>query len=280
MIIFKTARDLSAWLSAAKGSGQSAGFVPTMGALHEGHLSLIRQSRAANDRTVCSIFVNPTQFNNAEDFSNYPVTIEKDIEQLLAAGCDALFLPSVAEVYPPGHVKKQYALGPVEEVLEGAFRPGHFQGVCEVVERLLDVVAPQRLYLGQKDFQQCMVLRKLLSLTGKDAAIELMIAPTLREPDGLAMSSRNLRLDAEQRSKATAIYQCLDGIRKHFGEKDNRSLEAAAKAELEKQGFVVDYIAICEPSTLLPLEGNNRPAVVLAAAFLGPVRLIDNMVID
>ncbi|RYY40790.1 MAG: pantoate--beta-alanine ligase [Chitinophagaceae bacterium] len=280
MIIFKTARDLSAWLSAAAADGQSTGFVPTMGALHEGHLSLVRQSRAANGRTVCSIFVNPTQFNNADDFSNYPVTIEKDIELLLGAGCDALFLPSVQEVYPPEHVKKHYALGPVETVLEGAFRPGHFQGVCEVVERLLDIVAPQRLYLGQKDFQQCMVLQKLLALTSKNAHTDLIIAPTLREADGLAMSSRNLRLSDDERKGSIAIFQNLDRIRLAFGTKDSRELEAEAKSDLEGKGFRVDYIAICEPATLLPKTDGRRPAVVLAAAYLGPVRLIDNLVLS
>ncbi|TCZ73888.1 pantoate--beta-alanine ligase [Flaviaesturariibacter aridisoli] len=280
MIIFKTARDLSNWLSDTASAHLSVGFVPTMGALHEGHLSLIARSRADNARTVCSIFVNPTQFNNSEDYSNYPISIDRDVEQLLSAGCDALFLPSVSEVYPPAHVKKHYDLGPVETVLEGAFRPGHFQGVCEVVERLLDIVRPQRLYLGQKDFQQCMVLRRLLQLTGKESETELVIAPTLRESDGLAMSSRNLRLDAAQRGQATAIFRVLEGIRSRFGTGDNRSLEAEATAALEVQGFRVDYIAICEPDTLLPKLDGQKPAVVLAAAFLGPVRLIDNMVME
>lgn len=280
MTIFKTARDLSDWLATAATAGRSAGFVPTMGALHEGHLSLIACSKAADELTVCSIFVNPTQFNNPDDFQNYPVTIERDIELLLGAGCDALFLPSVAEVYPSGHVKKHYDLGPVETVLEGAFRPGHFQGVCEVVERLLDIVQPARLYLGQKDFQQCMVLRRLLALTGKDRQTELVVVPTLRETDGLAMSSRNLRLDAEQRLRATAIYRALDSVRRQFGKAVNRDLEAEATRQLEALGFRVDYVALCEPDTLLPLQAATRPAVVLAAAFLGPVRLIDNLVLD
>ncbi|GAB4091801.1 4-phosphopantoate--beta-alanine ligase [Flaviaesturariibacter terrae] len=280
MTIFKTAQDLRAWLAAARADGLSSGFVPTMGALHDGHLSLLRAARQHNQVTVCSIFVNPTQFNNPDDFDNYPSSIEHDIEQLLGADCDVLFLPSVSEVYPPGHIKKHYDLGPVEQVLEGAFRPGHFQGVCEVVERLLDVVQPDRLYLGQKDFQQCMVLRRLLEISGKDKDIELVIAPTLRESDGLAMSSRNLRLDAQQRGQATAIYRALDGIRRAFGSAGNRALEAEATKALAEQGFRVDYVAICEPATLLPLEGTQKPAVVLAAAHLGDVRLIDNIVID
>jgi pantoate--beta-alanine ligase len=278
MNVFKTARDLSTWLADARQNGLSVGFVPTMGALHEGHLSLIRSSRETNQITVCSIFVNPTQFNNAEDFQNYPITIEKDLEQLLGSGCDALFLPSVAEIYPAAHIKKHYDLGPVETVLEGAFRPGHFQGVCEVVDRLLELVAPDRLYLGQKDFQQCMVIARLLQITGLKT--DLVIAPTLREPDGLAMSSRNLRLNKDQRQEALAIYRNLDRIRTQFGSVPNEQLENDAKNDLESAGFAIDYISICEPATLLPKTGSEKPVVVLAAATLGSVRLIDNVVIE
>ncbi|TCJ19225.1 pantoate--beta-alanine ligase [Flaviaesturariibacter flavus] len=280
MYIFKTARDLSEFLSQSRAGGQTIGFVPTMGALHPGHLSLIREARAANAVTVCSIFVNPTQFNNPDDFTNYPSTIDADVEQLLTAGCDVLFLPPVAEVYPAGHVKRHYDLGPVETVLEGAFRPGHFQGVCQVVDRLLDLVAPDRLYLGQKDFQQCMVVRRLLELTGRQGKTELVIVPTMREEDGLAMSSRNLRLSPAQRSAALALSRALDRIRTGFDSNDNRALEQAATESLRSDGFRVDYVAICAPETLLPLENKQKPAVALIAATIGPVRLIDNMVIE
>src|SRR5215212_8351624 len=171
MIIFKTPDALSGHINQQKKSGKKIGFVPTMGALHEGHLSLIGVAKKPNDLTICSIFVNPTQFNNPEDFKLYPVTIEKDIEQLIRAGCDILFLPSVDEMYPAGHSKKHYPLGRIETILEGYYRPGHFQGVCQIVDRLLDIVRPDNLYLGQKDFQQCMVIRKLLQLLGKDGDI-------------------------------------------------------------------------------------------------------------
>ncbi|RYZ21210.1 MAG: pantoate--beta-alanine ligase [Chitinophagaceae bacterium] len=280
MYIFKTARELSDFLTRSRNGGQTIGFVPTMGALHPGHLSLIREARAGNAVTVCSIFVNPTQFNNPEDFTNYPITIDSDVEQLITAGCDVLFLPSVAEVYPAGHVKQHYALGPVETVLEGAFRPGHFQGVCEVVDRLLELVDPDRLYLGQKDFQQCMVIRRLLELTGRQGRTELVIVPTMRETDGLAMSSRNLRLSAEQRVLALEISRQLRHVGERFGSASNDLLESDAKSALEAKGFQVDYISIAEPATLLPQPRAQKPAVVLAAATIGPVRLIDNMLIE
>ena len=162
MILFKQAGAITEHLQRQKNIGKTVGFVPTMGALHEGHLSLINQCRSGNDITVCSIFINPTQFNNPEDFKHYPVTLSMDIEQLVASKCDILFLPSTSEIYPPAYLKKNYDLGSIEHNLEGYYRPGHFQGVCEVVDRLLDIITPDNLYLGQKDFQQCMVIKKLL----------------------------------------------------------------------------------------------------------------------
>src|SRR5438270_8267338 len=204
MIIFKRAVDLEHYLFEQKRSGRNIGFVPTMGALHKGHLSLI--SRAGKSGlVVCSIFVNPTQFNDPEDFKNYPVNIENDMELLVQSGCDVLFLPSVEEIYPAGFSKKHYDLGPIEFVLEGAHRPGHFQGVCQVVDRLLQIVQPDDLFTGQKDYQQCMVIRKLISLVGMEDRVNLVVVPTVREKDGLAMSSRNLRLNEEQRKKAPLV---------------------------------------------------------------------------
>jgi pantoate--beta-alanine ligase len=202
------------------------------------------------------------------------------VEQLLPAGCDVLFLPSVDEIYPPGHEQRHYALGTVENVLEGAFRPGHFQGVCQVVDRLLELTQPDRLYLGQKDFQQCMVIRRLLELTGRSGSVELVIVPTMREQDGLAMSSRNLRMNEAQRTLSLEISRQLGNIRAHFAEQSNEALQRGATEALEAAGFQVDYISIAEPATLLPLNDKQRPAVVLAAATIGPVRLIDNMLID
>lgn len=279
MLIFKQAHDLQQHLQLQRQTGKQIGFVPTMGALHQGHLSLIRRSISENDLTVCSIFVNPTQFNNPSDYRHYPITIERDIELLLTTGCDVLFLPPVSEVYPPNHQKKHYDLGPIETILEGAFRPGHFQGVCEVVDRLLQLVEPQILYLGQKDFQQCMVVRRLLELTGRTLP-ELRIGETLRERDGLAMSSRNLRLSPADRQKAPALFQCLQRIKANLATHPAAELEQRAQAELEAAGFIVDYVAIRRTSDLQPAPNGKDPKVVLAAATLNGIRLIDNLAVN
>src|SRR5688572_27892247 len=239
MIIFKSSHQLSHHIVKQKKSGKKIGFVPTMGALHEGHLSLIKSSKATNDLTICSIFINPTQFNNAEDFKHYPVTIEKDLELLISHDCDVLFLPTVAEMYPPGHITKTYALGEIETILEGYYRPGHFQGVCQIVDRLLEVVQPHQLFLGQKDFQQCMVIKKLLTLLNK-TEINLVIVPTAREKDGLAMSSRNLRLNAEQRKLAPSIYKELSLIKNQLNDMSTKDLKEQAIENLTNKGFHVD----------------------------------------
>lgn len=280
MILFKKAKPLSTYLLQQKNEGKTFGFVPTMGALHFGHLSLIRTSKTSDDLTVCSIFVNPTQFNNPEDLKNYPVTIEKDIEQLVSQNCDVLFLPPADEIYPVGHVKKYYELGDIETRLEGLFRPGHFQGVCEVVDRLLEIVQPNDLYLGQKDFQQCIVIKKLIELTGRTNELNLTIVPTVREKDGLAMSSRNLRLDKEQRILATAIYEELNSIRNNLHTATFDHLKATAKKNLQQKGFVVDYIEIAKTKDLSPAINANEPLVALAAATTGKVRLIDNLLLN
>jgi pantoate--beta-alanine ligase len=279
MVIFKTARPLTAFLTDARVESGTIGFVPTMGALHEGHLSLVRRSGAVTGLTVCSIFVNPTQFTNPDDLKHYPVTIEKDIDMLIGAGCDVLFLPDVGEVYPPGHQKKSYDLGSLEGLLEGAHRPGHFQGVCEVVDRLLQLVTPDHLFMGQKDFQQCLVIRRLLDLTGRTQSTALHVEPTFREEDGLAMSSRNLRLSPAQREPATHISRVLFKIRDRFGTSSPRFLEADATNELAAAGFAVDYVAICDRNTLLPLQHGQTNGVALIAATLGKIRLIDNLLL-
>lgn len=280
MIIFKKAADISAHLDQQIKNGNTIGFAPTMGALHEGHLSLIKKAREENRITVCSIFVNPTQFNNPEDLQHYPVTIEKDIEQLIHAGCDVLFLPPVYEIYPPGFHAKQYDLGSLETVFEGKYRPGHFQGVCQVVDRLLEIVRPNRLYLGQKDFQQCMVISRLIELLGKETKIAVVIVPTMREPDGLAMSSRNLRLSETQRKKAPGIFTELNFIQSHVHEQALSALQEAARAHLEAQGFRVDYIEIVHRQDLSAAKDASAPLVVLAAASIDQIRLIDNMLLN
>lgn len=281
MIIFKKAADIGIFLQQKRQNNPKTGFVPTMGALHQGHISLIESARSENDLVVCSIFVNPTQFNDPKDFQNYPITIENDIDLLEKAGCDALFLPAVEEMYPAGlENKKTYALGYLETVLEGRYRPGHFQGVCQVVHRLLTIVPADRLYLGQKDFQQCMVIRKMIEL--ENLPIETVICPTLRETDGLAMSSRNMRLDKEAREKAVEISRTLLHIKSSLKAGDLSELKTAAVEQLNRTGFKTDYVEIADADTLelIGRWDGKQKLVALCAAFLGEVRLIDNMLLQ
>ena len=280
MILFKKAGPLTAYIQQQKSLGKTVGFVPTMGALHKGHISLLALSKQQTDIAVCSIFVNPTQFNDPEDFKRYPVTVEKDIAQLSAAGADILFLPSVEEIYPPNHIKKQYGLGEIETLWEGHYRPGHFQGVCEVVDRLLNIVQPNQLHMGQKDYQQCMVIKKLLALTGKEKDIQLHIVPTQREASGLAMSSRNQRLSPDEKQKASSIYQALHYIKDNIYSMPPEVLMKQATAQLQEKGFTVDYIAIADAHTLQPATDISKPLIALAAAYLGKVRLIDNLLLN
>lgn len=283
MIIFKKIGDLHKWLEAQRLAGYSIGFVPTMGALHAGHLSLIESSLKANPVTVCSIFVNPTQFNDPKDFEKYPVTIEKDIELLANAGCDILFLPAVKEIYPDElSPALKYELGDLERILEGKFRPGHFQGVCMVVHRLLEIVMPANLYLGQKDYQQCMVIKKLIELIELSNTILVNICPTLRETDGLAMSSRNVRLSEDERKKATAIFRNLSYIKENLTKGDLKSLKETAFRNLSEVGFKVDYIEIADANDLSIIDSwdGQKKLVALAAAFMTEVRLIDNILLN
>ena len=277
MIIFKSASQLTTYLEEQRNSGASIGFVPTMGALHQGHISLIGQSKEHNTVTVCSIFINPTQFNNKEDFKLYPITIEKDIEQLINAGCSVLFLPTEAEIYPSNYTPVFYELGKLENILEGYYRPGHFQGVCQVVDRLLSIVNPHNIYIGQKDYQQCMVIKRLIELIGKSGQIHINIAPTIRENDGLAMSSRNLRLSINQRKKALTIYTELIAIKENLHQEPIDQLIKEATRHLEEAGFSVDYVAIANADSLEPASNNKEQLVALIAAKLGSIRLIDNI---
>ena len=281
MILFKKAADITIYLLQQREQGNSIGFIPTMGALHSGHISLLNDSKKINSLSVCSIFVNPAQFNDAKDFDNYPTTIENDIDALEAAGCDVLFLPSVLEVYPKGteHVEK-YDLGYLETVLEGKFRPGHFQGVCLVMHRLLTIVAANELYIGQKDYQQCMVIKKLVDL--KDIKTNINICATLREADGLAMSSRNMRLTEQQRKEAVKIFETLSYLKKNMKPGDLKALKQVATKSLTETGFKPDYVEIAHADNLEILDSwdGRTKTVALIAAFLGDVRLIDNMVLQ
>ena len=284
MIVFKSILGLQNYLQKKKQKGLSVGFVPTMGALHQGHISLINAANKQVDITVCSVFVNPTQFNDSKDFERYPVTIEDDILLLEKNNCDVLFLPSVVEMYPNGIVSSiHYDLGFVETVLEGAFRPGHFQGVCQVVHLLLKIVQPEILFLGQKDYQQCMVLKKMLTLTKLDQSVTINICPILREPSGLAMSSRNVRLTGEQKEKATVIFKSLLFIQKNIYTSSIDALEQKVKLQLLDNGFEqIDYVAVANANDLSLIEqwDKKTPIIALIAGFIGGVRLIDNMILN
>jgi pantoate--beta-alanine ligase len=276
MIIFKKAADIHNFLATKIKENQSIGFVPTMGALHEGHISLINKSKAANSITICSIYVNPTQFNNPLDFEKYPITIESDIAMLEEAGCDLLFLPSTDEIYPEDFVKINYELGYLETILEGKYRPGHFQGVCMVVERLLKIITCDILYLGQKDYQQCMVIEKMISL--RNMNIQLVIAPTVRETDGLAMSSRNRRLSDEERQNAVVIFNSLMNMKSQINEHSIEEIVTEAKKMITEKGFEVDYVELTDRH-LKPIEKTAQPngIIALIAATINNIRLIDNM---
>lgn len=281
MIIYKKALPLQNNLSQLKSSNKKIAFVPTMGALHDGHLALINESKTADAITVCSIFVNPTQFNDKSDFEKYPVTIEHDVYLLEKANTEILFLPSVEEIYPEGLATNySYDLGYLETILEGFYRPGHFQGVCRVMHKLLTIVQPDDLFMGQKDYQQCMVIKRLIELY--NMATKLHIVPTQREQNGLAMSSRNLRLSDEAKEKASAIFQALTFIRKKVLSAPIEQLKNEASRIILSAGFEkIDYIEICDADTLMPLDKlRETKMVALVAAFIEGVRLIDNMLLN
>lgn len=278
MIIFKQAAALDKYLEQQRSMQRKTGFIPTMGALHEGHLTLVKAAQEHRTVSICSIFVNPTQFNDPSDYKKYPQTLDKDIYRLEEAGTDILFLPSVQEMYPQGiHHLEHYNLGYLETILEGQYRPGHFQGVCQVMSRLLQLTKPDELFMGQKDYQQCMVVQWLLQHLSMNT--RFIAVPTVRESDGLAMSSRNMRLPEADRKKAPAIYQALEYIRRHITAGPLPALLGEARSLLEKEGFKIDYVTIADAGSLMPTDhwDGKQTLVALIAAFLGEVRLIDNM---
>lgn len=279
MLIFKKTKDLISYLTELRLSKKSIGFVPTMGALHEGHISLIQKASKENDLVVCSIFVNPSQFNQKEDFDKYPISTSKDIKMLVQASCDILFLPLVDEIYPIGwQTQQNLDLGGLEKLWEGHFRPGHFDGVVQIVSLLLEIVCPQKLYLGQKDYQQCAIIQKLISI--KKYSIQLEICSTIREADGLAMSSRNARLAIADRQIASALFQAATYIKNHFQTMPNKELlESAKSLFLQNERINLEYMEIVDRLDLSILEKEKTHAVLIIAAWVGGVRLIDNMLL-
>jgi pantoate--beta-alanine ligase len=281
MILFKKSGDLRRWLADHKNKRGKTGFVPTMGALHEGHLRLIETCRSRSDLSICSIFINPAQFNDRSDFEKYPVSLEKDIEMLAKAGTDLVFIPSVNEIYPQGDTGLEtYDLGTLETILEGRYRPGHFQGVCQVMRRLLGIIAPEYLFMGQKDYQQCLVVQRLISLL--KIQVEFHTVPTIREADGLALSSRNQRLTEEQRKNASAIFKALKYIRESLVSGNTDTVIESAMQILDEARFKTDYISISRAADLQPIQNfdGKVKALALIAAFQGEVRLIDNILLN
>ncbi len=281
MIIFKYAADVIHQVKKGRQTETATGFIPTMGALHQGHTSLLQKSKQVCGLTVGSIFINPTQFTNADDFKKYPVTLENDIYALEKNGCDILFLPEVKEMYPNGTIpEKHFDLGYLETILEGKFRPGHFQGVCQVVCRLLEIISPTHLFMGQKDYQQCLVIKRLLEL--ENSEIVLVICETLREANGLAMSSRNLRLSDQQKEQASHIYKMLLHVKQNITSGSLLLLKKEAKEYLTINGFKPDYVEIATANNLKPVDkwDGKTELVVLAAAYFGEVRLIDNLILN
>ncbi|HAT6617826.1 pantoate--beta-alanine ligase [Corynebacterium striatum] len=274
MQVFTTKKELVEFRAQQDDQRRSVGLVPTMGALHAGHGSLIKAAREANDVVVVSVFVNPLQFSDlgeCDDFRNYPRNVEADAAFVESLGADAVFAPSVEEMYPSGTPLAWVRTGAMGEVLEGASRPGHFDGVATVVSKLFNLVRPTRAYFGQKDAQQVAVLRRMVA--DLDFPVELVAAPIVRAADGLAESSRNQRLNDAERTQALALSRTLFGLR----DGKFNSVEEASKALDASDGVRVDYLTVVDPQTLKPVDVNARPALALVAAHVGPVRLIDNL---
>lgn len=278
MKIIRTVKELKDAVNALKAEGKSVGLVPTMGALHDGHISLVEQARRDNDAVVVSVFVNPTQFNNPDDLRTYPRTEDADCRRLEAAGVDFAFIPSVEEMYPEPDTRV-FDLGDVAAVMEGAMRPGHFNGVAQVVSRLFAMVNPDRAYFGEKDFQQIAVIRRMVEL--EKFAIEIVSCPIKRESDGLAMSSRNVRLSARQREVAPNIYRILKESVE--AKASGLSLEETKRKVIEEINaypeMEVEYYEIVNADDMQPVGDWNdcRQAVGCITVYLGDVRLIDNI---
>ena len=279
MIICQTVSELNQKREEFRKSGQSLGFVPTMGALHDGHLSLIKRSKEENSKTAVSVFVNPTQFNNPDDLIRYPRTPEKDSGLLESVQTDLAFFPDEDQIYPDGRSENEsFDFGNLERVMEGRFRPGHFKGVAQVVSRLFEIVNPRAAYFGEKDFQQLAIIRELVRIKKYD--IEIVGCPTVREHDGLAMSSRNLLLTPEMRTEAAKISQALFYVRSHQKKMGVEELKQKAIEMISGSGTLkVEYLEIAEEKTLQPVnEWNDKIKLrCLTAVQAGNIRLIDNV---
>jgi pantoate--beta-alanine ligase len=279
MFIFKTVQDLQKHIQNLHKKGKSIGLVPTMGALHYGHLSLMQAAQNQCDITVCSIFVNPTQFNDAKDLEKYPRTTEQDIDLLSRVETDILFLPNVDAVYPKDlAINIDLDFGTLDKLMEGEHRPGHFSGVAQVVKRLLDIVKPDKLFMGQKDYQQFCICRSMIEQLR--VRTEIVMCPIIRQENGLAMSSRNMRLTVVEKEIALNISRILKATKKRFKPSNIEETKKIAIVELNNiTEFQLDYFEIVDGKTLLLATENSESVVACTAVFVGEVRLIDNVVI-
>jgi len=279
--IFRTKQELQHELAGIRQQNQVITLVPTMGALHEGHLSLINYAKPLTDITVCSIFVNPTQFNDPKDLEKYPRPIENDIALLESVSCDILFMPTVEEMYPENDPEWHIDLGNLDQIWEGEHRPGHFQGVTQIVFKLFDLVKPNQACFGQKDFQQVMVIQRMIDIKKLD--IKLLICPIIRSEEGLALSSRNARLSEEGKENALTLITALRFIKDNLEQKSVAELLDGAKEILASNPAVeLEYLSICETSTLAPVDNieTGKDYVALIAAWVEKVRLIDNILLS
>ena len=277
MNVFKKISETTHYLENQKKAGKTIGFVPTMGALHDGHLELMRRAKSENNILAVSIFVNPIQFNNPDDLKKYPRDIEKDSKLLESVGCNVLFVPDVNEMYPE-EVNKTYDFGLLENVMEGAFRSGHFNGVAVVVKKLFEIILPDRAYFGEKDFQQLAIIQKLVEI--ENLPVKIVPCPIVRESDGLAMSSRNERLTKAERNLAPFIYKTLNSVKEKASSMTVDEVKLMVENMFRDQPeFTLEYFEIADAVNLQPV-GNWRETqgiVAFIAAFLGNVRLIDNI---
>ncbi len=273
--------ELQQYVQHWKGHGESIAFIPTMGNLHQGHMSLIDKGQSLCDRSICSIFVNPMQFGPNEDFSHYPRTLEQDIAQLETIGCDLVYMPAASELYPEGLDKiTQVAVTGLTQIFEGLHRPGHFAGVATIVLKLLNIVKPDVSVFGKKDFQQYCVISKMVQ--DLNLGVDIIGAETTRESSGLATSSRNQYLSEDQKALAPLIYQTLGASATSItaGERNFGVLENQAIKQLDQAGFETDYFCVCSAETLKPASAKDRRLVILVTASLGETRLLDNIEIE
>jgi len=277
MKVLKSKKTLIDYVERQREMGKKIGFAPTMGALHQGHLSLYKAAKKENDEVISSIFVNPTQFNNPDDFQKYPKTLEKDLELLEKAGVDAVYVPNVEEMYPDGLNSKKYDFDGLENEMEGKYRPGHFDGVGTIVEELFRQVQPHNAYFGEKDYQQLAIIKKMVEKT--KLPVKIHEVPTLREEDGLAMSSRNVRLTETQRKEATIIYETLVKVKEWFKVLSVEEIKLRVLEIFRNSNFELEYFVIADEKTLKEANAidENKEYRAFIVAYADTVRLIDNM---